>query len=102
MKVNDLYSRIQSIDGFRFEEESPSEDLYLLIRIRKPGTYYVRIPVESKCVEHCRLMLHENNGFRFNSCGVLVPVCDRQTAKLVDFNNRELASHLVIQNEYPS
>ena len=49
-------------------------------------------------------MLHENNGFRFNSRGVIVPLCDRQAAKLVDFvfHNRGSAALLVIQSEYAS
>ena len=99
-----MLNRIQTIDRFDFEEAFPSEDPYLLITIRKPGTHFVRIPVGSKCVEQCRLMLHENNGFRFNSRGVIVPLCDRQAVKLVDFvfDNRESVSLLVIQSEYAS
>ena len=99
-----MLNRIQTIDRFDFEEAFPSDDPYLLITIRKPGTHYVRVPDGSNCVQQCRLMLHENNGFRFNSRGVIVPLCDRQAAKLVDFvfHNRESASLLVIQSEYAS
>jgi hypothetical protein len=99
-----MLNRIQTIDRFDFEEAFPSEDPYLLITIRKPGTHYVRVPVGAKCVEQCRLMLHENNGFRFNSRGVIVPLCNRQAAKLVDFvsHNQGSAALLVIQSEYAS
>jgi len=54
-----MLNRIQTIDRFDFEEAFPSEDPYLLITIRKPGTHYVCIPEGSTCVEQCRLMLHE-------------------------------------------
>ena len=95
---------IQTIDRFDFEEAFPSEAPYLLITIRKPRTHFVRVPDGANCVEQCRLMLHENNGFRFNSHGVIVPLCDRQAAKLVDFvfRNQESASLLVIQSKYAS
>ena len=99
-----MITSIQTIDRFDFEEAFPSEDPYLLITIRKPGTPYVRVPAGSNCVEQCLLMLHENNGFRFNSRGVIVPLGDRQAAKLVGFvfHKRGSASLLVIQSEYES
>ena len=99
-----MLNRIQTIDRFDFEEAFSSEYPYLLITIRKPGTRFVRIPEGSTYVEQCRLMLHENNGFRFNSRGVIVPLCSRQATKLVDFvfNSRSSASLLVIQSEYAS
>lgn len=99
-----MLNRIQTIDRFDFEEVFPSDNPYLLITIRKPGTHFVRIPEGSTCVEQCRLMLHENNGFRFNSRGVIMPLGNRQATKLVDFvfNNRSSASLLVIQSEYAS
>lgn len=99
-----MLTHIQTIDRFDFEEASQSEDPYLLITIRKPGTHFVRIPEKSNCIEQCRLMLHENNGVRFNSRGVIVPLCDRQAAKLVDFvfRNRGSATLLVIQSEFAS
>lgn len=99
-----MLTRIQTIDRFAFEESFPSDDPYLLITIRKPGTHYVRIPDKSNCIEQCRLMFHENDGFRFNSRGVIVPLCDRQAAKIVDFvhRNRSSASLLVIQSEFAS
>jgi hypothetical protein len=99
-----MLNRIQTIDRFDFEEAFPSEVPYLLITIRKPGTKFVRVPAGSNCVEQCRLMFHENNGFRFNSRGVIMPLCERQATKLVEFvfHHRESAPLLVFQSEYAS
>jgi hypothetical protein len=99
-----MLNHIQTIARFDFEETFSSEVPYLLITIRKPGTKFVRIPDGSDCVEQCRLMFHENNGYEFNSRGVIVPLGDRQAAKFVKFvlDNRDAASLLVVQSEYAS
>ena len=99
-----MLNNIQVVDRFSFEDSFCSREPYLLITIRKPGTKFVRIPEGSNCIEQCRLMFHENNGEEYNSQGVIVPLCYRQAAKLVNFvfDNRNSASPLVVQSEYAS
>lgn len=99
-----MIERIEIIDRFDFENIFSASEPYLLISIRKPGSRFVENRSAQLCVGECRLMIHENDGHGFNSRGVIVEFCRRQMDKTIGFltRNRNIASLVVMQTEFPS
>ncbi len=92
------------IDRHEFENDFLVAAPYLLVSIRKPGTRFVEVPMDSWCVSKCILMFHEHDGFGFNSRGTIVTFDGRMSNKLLSFIalNFAKAPTLVIQSEYKS